>query len=141
MKTSAHLFRIFFLLAFIGLAACDDNETVVPAKNGLVARAGEDQSTQVGTEIQLDGSETDDKNGKPFTFHWTLKIKPANSIATLATPDQNKTTITPDAAGNYVIELTIKQGTWSATDYVTVTATSNEPTDPVPVIIDADINT
>ncbi len=141
MKTSAYLFRILFLLAFIGLTGCDDNETIVPVKNGLVARAGDDQTTQVGTDIQLDGSASHDKNGKPFTFHWTFKTKPTTSTATLATPGQNKTTFTPDAAGNYVIELAIRQGTWSATDYVTVTATSDEPTDPVAVVIDADINT
>ncbi len=139
MKVLGKFFSVLIMLAILALNACDDNEVVVPATNGLLARAGEDQTTQVGTGVLLDGSASHDKNGRSFSFHWTVKTKPATSIATLATPDQNKTTFTPDVAGNYLIELTIKQGSLSATDHVIVTAISNTPGDPVAVIIDEDI--
>ncbi len=128
---------MFALLAF---TSCEDDDVVVPTKNQLVARAGEDQSAPVGTAILLDGSASHDRNEKPFTFHWMIKTQPATSVATLTTPDQSKASFTPDVAGTYLIELTLKQGTWTAIDYVSITATGNVPTDPTLVIIDEDIN-
>ena len=61
----------------------------------------------LGREVDIDGSDTWEPEGDPFTFRWSLTRAPEESNAvlpesTLALP---QTSIIPDFGGNYVVTL------------------------------------
>ena len=71
----------------------------------------------LGREVDIDGSDTWEPEGDPFTFRWSLTRAPEESNAvlpesTLALP---QTSIIPDFGGNYVVTLraTDVGGAWS----------------------------
>jgi len=90
-----------------------------------VANAGIDQNVVTGTLVMLDGSGSSDANSDPLTYNWAFTSKPTGSEAVLSSTTAAKPTFTPDAAGNYVLRLTVNDGKVdSAASTVTVTATA-----------------
>lgn len=75
-----------------------------------VADAGQGQSINTGTTVQLDGSGSFDDDGDQISFKWTLDSKPFISFASL----NGATTATPsikvDKAGEYLISLVVNDG-------------------------------
>jgi len=91
-----------------------------------MASAGADIAGQDCTAVQLDGSASYDANGDTLTYRWEMQSAPAGSAAsnnnfssrTIASP-----TFYPDVAGNYVLSLTVYDGTsWATPDLVTIVA-------------------
>ena len=127
------LLRLFaFTASLVMISACSDDETL-EVINKLHADAGPDQEVIINDVITLDGSNSSDGNNRPFTFHWRLKSKPANSSAILhdiatATPH-----FTPELAGTYVLELTISSSQFSKSDQVSIVA---RPANNVPVALE-----
>src|SRR5687768_3015730 len=127
------LLRLFaFAASLMMISACSDDETL-EVINKLHADAGPDQEVIINDVITLDGSNSSDGNNRPFTFHWRLKSKPANSSAILhdiatATPH-----FTPELAGTYVLELTISSSQFSKSDQVSIVA---RPANNVPVALE-----
>ena len=76
-----------------------------------VADAGQDQSINTGSTVQLDGTSSYDDDGDQLTYIWSLDSKPFTSFASL----NNATTATPsikvDKAGEYLISLVVNDGT------------------------------
>jgi PKD domain len=95
-----------------------------------IANAGPNQTAQVGTLVTLDGSGSSDPSGQlPLSYAWSFVSKPAGSAATLSNPAIVNPTFTPDALGNYVIQLVVTDaaGLSSAPATVTISTTDAPP--------------
>src|ERR1039458_7009065 len=93
-----------------------------------IANAGPDQTTLVGATVTLNGSASTNPSGLgTLTYSWVFASRPAGSAATLT----NTTSVTPsfvvDVPGNYVVTLTVSNGTGSGTANVTISTMSSPP--------------
>jgi len=103
---------------------------------GPVANAGPDQDVSfivAGTTVQLDGSESSDPTMQPLAYSWEIlsfsgsppAVSPVLIGADTAMPTFDITAL--DQLGTYTIELTVDNGTLSATDQVQVTVAKSFP--------------
>ena len=93
-----------------------------------VADAGPDQTVQVGETVRLDGSDSSDPDGDPLSYEWRFFSRPPSSRAALSTPLSVRTSFVPDVVGQYVVELTVKDGRGGTdTDTVTIIAEEAPP--------------
>jgi hypothetical protein len=90
-----------------------------------VANAGPDQSAAVGARVTLDGSGSSDVDGDRLRYAWTLVSRPGGSAATLANSHSVSPSFGVDAAGQYVIELVVDDGTAASTPDTVVVNTGN----------------
>ncbi|HET7313185.1 PKD domain-containing protein [Salinisphaera sp.] len=103
-----------------------DTITVVAAAGGEarpVADAGPDQSVRVDSLVRLDGTGSRDPEDRLISYHWHFVSKPGASAAAITGTDTAQAVFRPDAAGTYVVSLTVANGqTESRPDTVIVTA-------------------
>ncbi|WP_157817600.1 choice-of-anchor K domain-containing protein [Candidatus Thiodictyon syntrophicum] len=97
-----------------------------------VADAGVDRRVPFGLAITLDGSASDDPDGRPapLTYRWSLLEKPAASNLTdaeVADADQVIAGFTPDARGLFRFGLRVNDGQDSASDEVRIEVLNNPP--------------
>lgn len=59
----------------------------------------------VGTAVTIDGSETADPEGDPFSFAWAVTERPGTSAAAPIGQGQPTTRVTPDVVGAYRVVL------------------------------------
>ncbi len=86
------------------------------------ANAGADQTVNVNTTVNLDGSASSDPDGDALTYNWAIASNPVGNTATITDKDKEKASFQPDKTGNYVIELTVTDETGkSDKDNVTIT--------------------
>ncbi|HLG18485.1 MAG TPA: cytochrome c3 family protein [Bdellovibrionota bacterium] len=114
MKSTKGLWMINLLAAAavaISVSACDDDPEGTAAAN-----AGEDQKVLIGDTVNLDGS------GSTVVGNiiWTLESKPDGSSAALTGGSEIATSFVADAAGTYVLKLSLHDA--ESTDTVSVTA-------------------
>jgi len=108
------------------LLATDILASAAIANTLPIADAGEDSTVAAGESVMLDGSNSSDEDGDLLTYLWVLVSRPEGSSTELSAADTATPSFTTDAAGDYVIELVVNDGTEdSAPDSVTVTATMN----------------
>ena len=92
------------------------------------AEAGSTQSVRVGEAAVLDGSASSDLDGDVLTYAWFIQSAPVGSVATLSVPDAVMPSLTPDVAGDYVVELVVNDGVLdSAPDTVVVSTLNSAP--------------
>ena len=144
MKKYLSILNAFILLITVGyLMSCNEDDETIHPINKLVAKAGEDQTVVKNSDVLLDGSESIDANGKSFSYQWVIKSMPDSSTAVIARADSSKATFIADVEGNYIVELTITQNSWSSTDEVVIIAQAIDPgpgePEPTAVVIDEDI--
>ena len=73
-----------------------------------VATAGPDQTViQIGTNIQLDATESYDPDGDVISYSWIFLSKPSGSTALLSDSGSAIPTFAADVHGEYEIELTV----------------------------------
>lgn len=89
------------------------------------ANAGPDQTVEVESTVQLDGSHSTDLQGYPLTYNWSILSTPAGSTATLSDPHAVKPTFKVDELGNYVIQLIVSDGVANS-NASTVTISTND---------------
>lgn len=89
-----------------------------------VADAGADQVRELAALALLNGRGSHDPFGKPLTYAWSLQSAPAGSVATIVDADQVLARLTPDVAGDYVVQLTVSNGTHGSAPSTTVVSTS-----------------
>ena len=95
----------------------DPNYNISPT-----ARAGEDQSVSLNTEVILDGSASYDNDGDDLAFSWSIESQPQGSSLERAALDTTSSslTFTPDKGGAYLFTLTVDDGSTTSTDSITV---------------------
>lgn len=83
--------------------------TATPVVYNLpVAQAGSDQQGQIGQTLQLDGAASQSGDGQTLGYAWRLAIAPGGSKAQLQGTDTATPRLIPDKAGEYQIELTVR---------------------------------
>ncbi|MCK5601401.1 hypothetical protein KAR91_06025 [Candidatus Pacearchaeota archaeon] len=90
------------------------------SNNPPTANAGADQNVVLGTQVTLNGSQSDDPDDDGLTYSWTFSNAP--SASSLESSDINQTnttdttaTFTPDAVGDYTISLIVNDSTVDST--------------------------
>ena len=75
-----------------------------------VITGGPEEAVSIGTEVNLDGSNSYDPDTDPIvSYTWALTVSPLNSIAEL-TINGAECQLTPDKAGDYVVQLMVSDG-------------------------------
>ena len=110
-----------FGLAVVVLLLAAGNCNNVAVNTPPTADAGADQTVAVGATATLSGS-GDDADGDTLSYSWSFDGRPAGSAASLSGANQATATFTADAAGDFVVTLTVADGSTEASDSVTVTA-------------------
>jgi hypothetical protein len=97
--------------------------TAVAVSTPPVADAGPDLMVPVGATVGLNGSGSTDAGGDDLTYHWTLTSVPAGSTTGLSGSTSSSSSLVPDLAGVYQVELVVNNGTEdSDPDTVSITA-------------------
>ena len=97
--------------------------TATESNRAPTANAGADQTVAVGSVVNLDGSASNDADGDPITYVWSMTSRPEGSIAGIKDPYSATTLFLADVAGTYTITLLVGDGTVLSTlDEMVVTA-------------------
>ena len=103
-------------------ASLPDTVTITYGELLPVANAGTDQTVIAGQMVILDGTQSLDVDGDPFSYQWSIIARPTHSIATLPDPSSAGPTFVADRPGTYVIQLIVRDGAVSSDpDSVTIT--------------------
>ena len=73
--------------------------TITTQNSAPVARAGPNQSVNLGTLVHLTGAGSTDVDGDPLTYRWTFTSRPLASSATLSSLTDPLPTFTVDVPG------------------------------------------
>ncbi len=82
----------------------------MPENEPPVADAGTDQEIGLGDTVQLDATNSSDKEGATLTYSWEMKSRPATSTAIISDRFVSNPTFTADLLGSYRIELVVSDG-------------------------------
>ena len=98
-----------------------------PANMPPVADAGQDQNLSVGSMVALNGNGSSDADGNEITFSWTFTSVPDGSTPILSNPTAANPTFMAEAAGDYMVQLIVNDGTVdSAPDAVVITMVAGQ---------------
>ncbi len=102
----------------------DPNLNVIP-KPTPVADAGNDQRVPIGISVQLDGSASFDPDGlpNPLNYEWSIESGPGGGI--FGNSMSAVTSFVGQAAGDYLLRLTVSDGVHSSSDTVKVNVRTN----------------
>ena len=123
---------VLVLAAWGGGCSPSENGGTQPAVGrSPSANAGPDQSVLVGDLVALDGSSSSDTDGSISAFAWAFVSRPAGSSASLSSASTSTPSFVADAAGDFVVRLTVTDNqALTGQDNVTVTASlppANQP--------------
>jgi chitinase len=105
-----------------------DSVTITLPNHAPTANAGYDREVPTGVEVMQDGWGYDADYGDPMTYAWALVSRPPGSAAAVSAADTSRPRFVPDADGQYVLSLVVRDGTLeSAPDTVTITAANKPP--------------
>ncbi len=85
--------------------------TISDVNSPPVANAGPNQTVEIGTTVQLNGSGSTDVDGDTLTYRWSILSAPAGSLATLSNGTIVNPTFVADVPGNFVVQLIVNDGT------------------------------
>jgi hypothetical protein len=105
---------------------CSDPATVTISTQLLAptARPGNPQTVNVGTPVNLSGLTSSDPQSLPLTYLWSFNSRPTGSSAAFTSNTSATPSFTPDRFGDYVVQLTVSNGTLSSPP-ATVTISTN----------------
>ena len=102
--------------------------TVGKGNTAPVADAGPGQTVKAGATVTLNGSGSNDVDGDPLTFSWTLTTRPAGSSATLTGATTVSPTFVADQPGQYIAQLIVNDGKVNSNpSTVTISSTNTPP--------------
>ena len=104
-----------------------DTVTVSTLNSPPTANAGANQTARVNDTVTLDGSGSNDPDGNPLAFFWTLTTKPTGSTAQLSSTTAVNPTFTVDKPGTYVAQLIVNDGTVNSIASQAAISTENTP--------------
>lgn len=93
----------------------------------LTANAGLDRSVAVGITTSLDAGGSTNLAAAPLTYSWTVLSAPDGSTAALSDSAAVRPTFSADLDGNYVIEVSVSDGTETSTAQVVVSTNDVAP--------------
>lgn len=96
------------------------------ANSAPVADAGPDQNVTTGSLVTLDGSGSSDADSDALSYNWSFLTRPSGSTASLSDPTAPNPAFTPDAAGDYVLQLIVNDGN-AESDADTMTVSAENP--------------
>jgi hypothetical protein len=99
--------------------------TISTVSTPPVANAGPNQSVNLGSTVQLDGSKSTDSDGNPLTYAWTLISIPATSAAVLSNNRSVKPTFIADVPGSYIVQLVVNDGNSNSQPSTVMVTTAN----------------
>ena len=109
------------------VSSTPDTITITTVNSPPVAKAGPDQTVNVGSTVNLNGSASSDVDGNPLTYVWSMTSRPAGSAATLLGPNTVTPTFVADLAGQYIVQLIVNDGTVNSAPDTVVINTGNSP--------------
>jgi RHS repeat-associated protein len=109
------------------LSSTASQVTVSDVYTPPTANAGPNQSVDVESVVQLNGSHSTDLQGYPLTYSWTLLSTPTGSVAIISNPTTVNPTLKPDLLGNYVAQLIVNDGVASSQPSTVTISTSDVP--------------
>ncbi len=95
------------------------------------ANAGPNQNVTTGDLVSLNGTNSNDPDGDPLSYAWSLASKPSSSSAALTDAASARPTFTADRAGTYVIQLLVDDGSQTSdpdTVHVVASDANSAPT-------------
>jgi len=99
-----------------------------------IADAGEDQQLYLGDVALLSGSAYDPDGDSITDWAWRMESKPTGSLAEVSDPDIPDPDFLPDVIGDYILTLTVSDGTdISQPDTIVISVAENLP--PTAVIV------
>jgi len=126
MKIKKNLFRTTMYLLVAGVLLFSSCEEDTDSSSVTVtADAGNDVTTGVGGQVELDGSGSSTSEGT-LTYLWEFESTPSGSSVTIQNAATVNPSFTPDTEGDYNVKLTVSNGSNAASDNVTVTASADE---------------
>jgi len=113
----------------LSLAGAINSSAPETANQPPVANAGAGQTVHVGRLVTLDGSSSSDPDGNvPISYSWEIVAKPAGSQVTLSDSSLVNPTFTPDANGDYQVQLIVTDSLGLAGTPATVTVSTTNST-------------
>lgn len=114
---------VFNLTVSDGVNSSNTDQVIVTAveNKAPVAKAGNDQVSNLGQRVYLNGSESFDPEGKTITYLWTFVTKPSGSNASISDPTSATTRFRPDRLGLYTIRLDVSDGKTTSSDQIQIT--------------------
>ena len=103
------VYTLILNLIFL-LQSCNKSKDSTPAPKSPTAKTGDDQVAFVGELVALDGSASTDPTGVNLTYKWSFSAKPTGSTANIINADKVKPEFSPDKVGDYIITLTVSNG-------------------------------
>ena len=97
------------------LNSAPSSVTISDVNSPPVANAGPNQTVNIGTTVQLDGSGSTDVDGDPLTYTWSFSSVPQGSSATLSNATLVNPTFVADVPGDFVVQLIVSDGTVNST--------------------------
>ncbi len=109
--------------------------TVTTPNRPPVAVAGATPtSVNVGSPVALSAAGSSDPDGNAISYAWAIASRPVGSIATISNATAATAGFVPDVAGAYTVQLTVSDGSLSATALAGFTANAVVTNRP-PVIV------
>jgi hypothetical protein len=131
------IFTAYILLLTLAVTGCSGGgnsapptTAPAPASGAPVANAGPDQGNiPQSTLVTLNGSASTNPSGTPLTYAWAFTSIPPGSTAVLANATAISPSFTADRIGDYIVQLTVNNGTVSsAPDTVLISSGNTPPT-------------
>jgi hypothetical protein len=88
------------------------------------AKAGPDLAARTNATLEIDGSRSFDSNGDNLIFSWSILSKPTDSTSVLTNPNTPKPLIMVDTDGDYVIQLSVSDGSVFSKDTMVISVVS-----------------
>ena len=111
-----------------GSQSASDTVVISTTNSAPVANAGSGATVHVNTTVSLDGTGSNDPDGDPITFYWSILQSPEGSAAALTNPNAATPSFCPDKTGNYIVQLIVADPwTSSSPATVTISTTNSAP--------------
>ena len=114
------------LISFLIFTSCSNSPTnssnqTAPALSAVIDYSP--VSPEVGTQVSLDATGSQDDQNIGYDVNWSFTGKPSGSSVSITGSTQENASFTPDVAGDYIVELEISNSSENVSDSETTTIT------------------